>query len=101
MEIIAHFSSFNPRRYSLPWVAEFTNGKYNFNSRCGMYTGNAKNGEAGDLVVFDPKEGQVYAWGQKDYRRNGTILSYSVFGGGKFVACDKIGRPLEEAKDNG
>lgn len=67
--IIASYSSFNQRRYGTPWVCTMTPaGKYDFSQRVGTYTGDGDQGEAGDLVVTEPVEGQVYGYGQKDYR---------------------------------
>lgn len=93
--IIASFDCFNQRRYSAPWVAKFSAGKYDFKANVGMYTGNGRDGEAGDLVVFAPEEGQIYAYGQKDYRGNNTKLCFAIWQDGGFTPCDKLGRPKE------
>lgn len=92
MEIIASFNSYNGRRYSRPWVCIMTpTGAYDFQDRIGIYTGTQPGG-AGDLVVFEPREGQVYGYGQKDYRGNNTEIDYALWDGQKFVPCDKLGR---------
>lgn len=92
MEIINSFDRYNERRYSRPWVCLMTpTGGYDFSSRIGTYTG-AQPGDAGDLVIFEPCEGQVYGYGQKDYRGNRTEISHALWDGEKFVPCDKLGR---------
>lgn len=88
--VVEHFESYNPRRYSTPWVCKMTEaGGYNFAERIGGYT--AGSGEAGDLVVYAPVVGQIYGWGQKDYRGNGTIKKYIKWDGTQFIECDKLG----------
>jgi hypothetical protein len=49
-------------------------------------------GDAGDLYVFEPVEGQIYAYGQKDNRGGNTVNTFAKFVGGEFVSCDKLGR---------
>lgn len=92
--IWTHYS-YNARRYSRPWVAMMTpDGRYDFKTRVGTYTG--KDGEGGDLVVFDPVVDQVYGYGQKDYRKySGTEIYWAKWDGEKFVPCDKLGRIAE------
>lgn len=91
-QIISSFESYNHRRYSMPWVCKMTsNGSYDFSERVGTYTGN--EGEAGDLVVFEPVDGQVYGYGQKDYRKlSKSVKLFAKWDGEKFVQCDKLGR---------
>jgi hypothetical protein len=94
--IVEHFASYNQRRYSTPWVCPMgPRGEYNFSVRCGTYTGNAQAGEEGDLVIFEPEVGQVYAWGQKDYRGSNTLVRFCVFDGERLVPCDKLGKKKE------
>lgn len=69
--------------------------EYDFSQRVGTYTGDGDQGEAGDLVVTEPVEGQVYGYGQKDYRGNNTEKKFAKWTGEKFVPCDKIGRAKE------
>lgn len=91
--VINTYNIFNERRYSTPWVCKMEEcGKFNFSDKVGTYTGNGRKGEAGDLVVFAPVEGQVYGYGQKDYRGGNTEVSFAKWDGEKFVACDKLGR---------
>lgn len=98
--VINHYYSYNERRYSTPWVCEMTaDGKYNFEKRIGTYTGNGRKGEEGDLVVFEPVVGQVYGYGQKDYRGNKTEIGHAKWDGEKFVECDKLGRPANQKGD--
>ena len=98
MAVLAHFEEFNSRRYSKPWVATIKNGEYNFDSKPGYYTGNISRGtgEAGDLIVTDPKEDIIYAFGQKDGRGGNTRIKYAIWNGSEFIKCDKAGREIED-----
>ena len=90
--VIDSYDDYNWRRYSRPWLCRMTErGEYDFNTPVGTYTG-ATRGDAGDLIVFEPAEGVVYGYGQKDYRGNNTRICHAVWDGEKFVACDKLGR---------
>ena len=87
--VIDTFASYNTRRYSLPWVCKMDeHGKYNFNEKIGTYS--ATHGEEGELVVFHPEIGQVYGYGQKDYRGK-SYIRFAKWDGTKFVDCDKLG----------
>lgn len=89
--VVKHFESYNPRRYSTPWVCLMTEtGAYNFSEKIGMYTGD--KGDEGDLVIFKPLKDQVYGYGQKDYRGNHTEKCCIKWDGEKFIECDKLGR---------
>lgn len=93
MEVICKFERYNDRRYSLPWVCKMTEtGKYDFEQEVGCYTG--QPGEPGDLVVFEPVIGQVYGFGQKDYRGGKTLKTFRKWNGESFKLCDKLGRPV-------
>ena len=47
MQVIAHFDSYNKRRYSLPWVCQMTpDGKHDFKSRVGTFSD--RDGNEGD-----------------------------------------------------
>lgn len=46
-------------------------------------------------MVTEPVEGQVYGYGQKDYRGSNTEKKFAKWTGEKFVPCDKIGRVKE------
>lgn len=87
--VVKTYYSYNQRRYSLPWVCKVENGNYNFEIKVGMYTAN--HGDEGNLIVFTPVIGQVYAYGQKDYRGGKTEKNFIVWNGNEFVPCDKIG----------
>lgn len=93
---IAHFNSFNQRRYSTPWVCAMDErGKYDFSQEVGTYTGNGRYGEAGDLVIFEPEVGRVYSYGQKDHRGNGTTNKHIKFvSEDTWVECDKLGKEV-------
>lgn len=89
--VIEHFESYNARRYSIPWVCKMTaDGRYDFSERIGCYT--AEHGEDGDLVIFQPVAGQMYGYGQKDYRGNNTIKKIVKWTGSAFAECNKFGK---------
>ena len=87
MKVLAHYGSFNARRYSNPWVAPIDpkTAKPDFTKKVGGYTGGYNSGEAGDLYITEPKEGTVYMYGQKDYRGNNTERRYAQYISGEFV----------------
>ena len=87
--VVENFCYYNARRYSTPWVCLVEDGKYDFSQDIGTFTGDANNG--GNLVVYKPVVGQVYGWGQKDYRGGNTIKKFSKWTGVQFVECDKLG----------
>lgn len=74
---IKDFEAYNHRRYSRPWVAIVTDAKPDFSAEVGRYT--AKSGEAGELVIIDPQVGQLFMYGQKDYRGRNTAVAYCVY----------------------
>ena len=88
--VIKKYDDFNFRRYGNPWVAVVgKNGKIDFSQKVGGYTGKYGKGEAGELYVSDPKEGRVYAYGQKDYRGNNGGYEYLKYTNGKFIHIKK------------
>lgn len=90
MKTIKKYDSFNFRRYGNPWVAKVNaNGKIDFSVKVGGYTGGYNKGEAGELYVNNPVEGQVYAFGQKDYRGNNGGYQYVVYQNGEFNPIEK------------
>lgn len=91
MIAIKHYWSYNPRRYSRPWVCKMTEeGKFDFSAKVGTYSAN--HGEEGDLVIYEPVVGQVYGYGQKDYRGGkNTVIHCVKWDGEQFVPCDKLG----------
>lgn len=77
--VLDSWGAYNQRRYGCPWVCVMrADGSYNFEPRIGTYTGNARQGEGGDLVVFEPVVGQVYGYGQKDYRSSRSMVCYGL-----------------------
>ncbi len=89
--VIEEFESFNPLRYSDPWVAPVDPATAwpDFGRRVGGYTGARGSGEAGKLYVSDPEEGAVYMYGQKDRRGRNTIKRYARWDGEAFVPMTK------------
>lgn len=91
MTEIRNFDAFNERRYSDPWVAAVDkNGRLDFKNHVGGYTGRRGAGEAGTLYLNDePKEGDLFAYGQKDYRGNNTFVFYIQWRDGKKTPVEK------------
>ncbi len=88
MKRIKSYCSYNARRYGTPWVALLgKDGRPDFDKRIGGYTGG--KGNAGDLFVTEPDEGQVYVYGQKDYRGNNTAMDYALYMDDTFYAVEK------------
>lgn len=90
MKEIAKFDDFNANRLSNPWVALVTDqAKLDFTKKIGGYTGAYGKGEAGALYVNDPVENQVYAYGQKDYRKpRHSFKKYVQYKNGEFVEIE-------------
>ena len=74
---IKDFEAYNHRRYSRPWVALVVDAKPDFSVEVGRYT--SKSGEAGELVIIDPQVGQLFMYGQKDYKGRNTVTAYCVY----------------------
>lgn len=90
MTTITTYESFNFRRYSTPWVCLVNDdASLNFSVKVGKYTG--IKGSEGDLVIINPVEGQVYAYGQKDHRGNNGGYEYI-----KIVGGVPVGVPTKE-----
>lgn len=86
-KVLASWPEFDPKRFSDPWVAtvDRATGKPDFSKEAGGYTGARRSGEAGALIVYEPEEGAVYMYGQKDYRGGRTVKQYAQYCGGAFV----------------
>jgi len=72
--------SYNPRRYSKPWIAvvDFSNtprGEFKW----GSWVGDPGKGSEG-LLVVEADEGDIVATGQKDFRRpmNSSPTYYQI-----------------------
>ena len=91
MKVIKNFEGFNFRRYGNPWVAKVgTDARIDFSQKIGGYTGGYNRGEAGQLYVEYPAEGQIYAYGQKDYRKpQKSYTTYVKFTGEEFIKIEK------------
>ena len=97
---IKDFEAYNHRRYSRPWVALVVDAKPDFSVEVGRYT--SKSGEAGELVIIDPQVGQVFAYGQKDYKGRNTVTAYCVYTekGLVDVPADKLSSVQEIIEQN-
>ncbi|MEL5720383.1 MAG: hypothetical protein P1P59_04550 [Treponemataceae bacterium] len=92
--IVESYDSYNFRRYSKPWIALVENGDYNFSKNVGYYTG-GNAGDAGDLVITDINPAYVYAYGQKDYRKNRKNIRFVRVVDRQLLQCDRAGKILE------
>ena len=97
---INDFEAYNHRRYSRPWVALVVDAKPDFSAEVGRYT--AKSGDAGELVIVDPQVGQVFTYGQKDYKGRHTEIAYCVYTekGLVDVPADKLSSVQEIIEQN-
>ena len=97
---IKDFEAYNHRRYSRPWVALVVDAKPDFSAEVGRYT--AKSGDAGELVIVDPQVGQVFTYGQKDYKGRHTEIAYCVYTekGLVEVPADKLSSVQEIIEQN-
>lgn len=88
--VVKSFDAFNKRRYSDPWVAKvMPDGRLDFSSRCGGYTGGYHTGDAGDLYIADPLEGAIYAYGQNDRQKKNNCMEYIQYKDGRFIPISK------------
>lgn len=85
---IGEVGDYNQRRYGAPWMARVINGEYNFRIRS-EFTGDARTGAGGELLIVDPVVGGVYAWAQKDTRGSSTAVHYRKYTENGFVVIDK------------
>ena len=97
---IKDFEAYTHRRYSRPWVALVVDAKPDFSAEVGRYT--AKSGDAGELVIVDPQVGQVFTYGQKDYKGRHTEIAYCVYTekGLVDVPADKLSSVQEIIEQN-
>ena len=97
---IKDFEAYNHRRYSRPWVALVVDAKPDFSAEVGRYT--SKSGEAGELVIIDPQVGQLFMYGQKDYKGRNTVSAYCVYTekGLVDVPADKLSSVQEIIEQN-
>lgn len=97
---VKDYESYNHRRYSRPWVALLVDAKPDFSIEVGRYT--AKSGDAGELVIVDPQVGQVFTYGQKDYKGRHTEIAYCVYTekGLVDVPADKLSSVQEIIEQN-
>ena len=49
--------------------------KIRFQQKVGGYSAN--DCDAGDLIVISPTVGQIYAYGQKDYRSSNSLIRWA------------------------
>lgn len=88
MLIVKSYEPYNHRRYGSPWVCRVAaDTTLDFSAHVGRYTG--YNGSEGDLIIHSPVEGQVYAYGQKDYRGNNSGYQYIQYLNGEAVPVER------------
>lgn len=85
-KIIREYPAYDQRRYSRPWVARCKPGTVfpDFSEPIGGFTGSYGTGEGGKLYVNNPKEGVVYMYGQRNYKKGGSERGYVVYRDGAF-----------------
>jgi hypothetical protein len=93
MRITLDVTSYNPRRYGKPWIARVDfgsdpKGDFHF----GDFVGDP--GQAGVLVI-EVNEGDIVAWGQKDYRGHNSEILWHQVRDGRLV---KLGGKAEAYK---
>lgn len=89
--VIKSYAAYNSRRYGMPWAAKVgKTARIDFSEKISGYTGGWGTGDAGDLYIENPEEGQIYAWGQKDYRnRTGSTCYYGIYQNGALTEIAK------------
>lgn len=87
MRVAKEFDPYNFRRYGKPWIAKVVNWpvggspKFQF----GSFVGTADNG---GFAEIDAEEGDVIAYGQRDYRGRNTTKQYATVVNGEIVPVD-------------
>jgi hypothetical protein len=91
IKVVKKYEWFNFRRYGDFWVAKIDkNGKFNFTAVDSGITSRRNSGEAGELYIVDPVEGDIYAYGQKDYRKpHKSWYTYIQYKNGEFIEIPK------------
>lgn len=71
-KIEVKMDNYNSRRWGKPWIAnvEIVNGKLNY--IWGRWVGTDHDG---GLLILQANS-KIWAYGQKDHRRNGTFIAY-------------------------
>ncbi|MDP2218490.1 MAG: hypothetical protein Q8J68_14530 [Methanolobus sp.] len=93
MRIEHETSSYNERRYGRPWIAQVdctkkAGGEFTF----GQWIGDYRNGGEGLLILDGINLGDIYARGQKDFRKpRNSAPTYHILGAdGKGIKCSSI-----------
>lgn len=75
MQINIQFNSYNPRRYSKPWIAKVTNWEIGKKAdlEWGRWLGTPGSG---GLTEIEANEGDIVRWGQKDNRQGTGTRAY-------------------------
>ncbi len=87
MRVTRSFGSYNPRRYSKPWIGVITSWPVGGRAeiRWGSYLGDDHWGEA----EVEAEAGDIVRWGQKDFRGNNTISAWGIVqADGSIKECD-------------
>lgn len=96
--VIAAYGAYDPKRYDRPRVGVMTeNGIHDYGEETGTYTGG--DGEAGNLIVFEPRERLVYCYDQREYRSGEYKYRYKVWDGTRFISCDREGNSGDFSDD--
>jgi hypothetical protein len=104
--IIRSYGAYSPKQHGTPWVAEVDIlGNIIFGGesqkKVGKYSGGYATGNKGDLIIYNPKDGKVYAYGRKNYTRTekpqakSKDVYFVIYLNGVFKPCDKLGMILD------
>jgi hypothetical protein len=75
MRIVVTYESYNPRRYSRPWIGRVTNWRIGVDPEMewGGFTG---DGRTGGIVEVEANPGDIIRHGQKEWRNVKASLRY-------------------------
>lgn len=94
MRITRETGSYNERRYGRPWIAKvtITSAKPGGEFLWGQWIGDSSNGGEGELILDNIEVGDIYARGQKDFRKpRNSAPDYYVLGADeKGIKCISI-----------
>lgn len=101
-KVLRSYAAYSPKQHGTPWVAFVgLDGKIDFTKKAGYYSGGSGTGHKGDIIVYSPKNEQVYAYGRKNYMRKEKAhgvnkdIFWVIYIDGKFKPCDRYGLLLD------
>lgn len=98
-KVIQSFGAFDEEKFENPYVGKITGtgkiryamgkNEYGRTLHVGGYTGRKGLGEAGDVYVWNPQEGDVYAVCQRNNQTLRTDVNFYEYSKEKFIALDR------------